>query len=85
MSLGPVDDLWFRANPHRAWRLRRATPAEAAGLGAWTIVRRKTGARETFEQRAGGVTNLDDDDAALGELFAVMQGVWSSSEGGHEQ
>jgi len=84
MNVGPIDELWFRANPDRAWRLRRATPSEAVGPGAWTIVRRETGARETFEQRAGRVTNLEDDDTALAELFTIMQGVWCPSEGGPE-
>ena len=85
MSLGPVDELWFRANPDRAWRLRRATPAEAAGLGAWTIVRRETGARETFEQHSGEAMNPPDEDGPLAELFTIMQGVWSLSEEGHER
>jgi len=85
MSLGPVDELWFRANPDRAWRLRRATPGEAVGPDAWTIVRRETGARATFEQHSGETMNLLDEDGPVAELFAIMQGVWSPSEGGPER
>ena len=75
------DDLaWFRSNPDRAYRLRRAVPPEMRawpeetrrGLHFWTIVRAADGERIPFATRDGGLP-IDNVDAALGEVFAEVE------------
>lgn len=79
MSAINMDDIWFRANPDREYRLRRQTPAELEkwpvppgyGFTGWCIIRKSDRAMELFAIAAG--ETWDDYDFELGQFFAELR------------
>jgi hypothetical protein len=75
MHATEIDRMWFRANPHREYRLRRQTPAEVQrwpvppgpDFTAWCIIRRGDDMAELFAIRSG--ETWDDHDLELGLFF----------------
>lgn len=74
-----IDDIWFRTNPDREYRLRRQTPAELEkwpvppgyGFTGWCIIRRADRAVELFAIAENAT--WDDYDFELSQFFNELR------------
>lgn len=72
MPATDLDRQWFKANPGRKYRHRRATPAEIAGwevppragFAAWCIIRRSDSASVSYAFPSDATWDVADEELA---------------------